>query len=163
MTTLLTDLARSPIVQAFAAMAVTMAALFYLFGPRLMNSVLDGFTITGCSLVLVRFSSYALSSARKREPDGPDVLIVSVALVALSIMCLRTLRIFGVELGWIESDVIGYLFGACTVVMVFGIHLKVIAPQLRFGRLRMNPWLALATALAGGVFLSGLLAFFRNF
>lgn len=152
---------RSPIVRIYLVLALSFWALFYAFGQRVMNLVLDGYTVVGCTMVAWRFGPEAWLAIQKPRPQGSDILIVSVVGVCLSILGLRLLRLVGLELGVIDSDVVGYLFGALTTLMVYSIHLKVVAPRIRLSERWLNPWVALVLSLGGGAAISALLLLVR--
>lgn len=161
-TTILHSLSRSPILRIYLVLALVFCGLFYLFGQRVMNSVLDSYTIVGCTMVAWRFGPQAWLAVQKPHPHGPDILIASVVGLCLSILGLRLLRLVGVELGVIDSEAVGYLFGAVTTLMVYSIHLKVVAPRIRFAERWLNPWVSLWISLGGGAVLSIALLWIRS-
>ena len=153
---------RSPILRIYFALATIFWLLFYLFGQRVMNLVLDGYTVVGCAMVAWRFGPTAWVAIQEPRPRSEDILIVSVVGICTSILGLRLLRLVGVELGVIDSEAVGYLFGALTTLMVYSIHLKVVAPRIRVSERWLNPWLALVTSLGGGAVISALLLLIRS-
>jgi hypothetical protein len=157
------DFIRSPLVQASAVFALVFALAFVLLPHAFVNDVLDGFAIAGAMLALYRFGCHARESLTARKPDGPQVLIVSVAGIVLSIGAIRALREFGLELGLLQSAIVGYAFGAITVVMVFSIFLLVIAPPIRHQghSLNLTPWTALVLALLSGSVLTAVIVAVR--
>lgn len=161
---MIVDFLRSPLVQSSAVFALLFVAAFALVPFALVNDVLDGFAIAGSILAAYRFGCHAREALGARKPDGPQVLIVGVAGIVLSIGAIRALREFGLELGLLQSAAVAYAFGAITVMMVFSIFLLVIAPPIRHEghSLNLTPWTALALALLSGSVLTGLIVVARS-
>lgn len=155
------ELIANPIVRAGALCAALFGVAFYLFAPQSINDVLDAFAIAGATLTLWRFGPHVFAALRKRDPDSADVMIVALAGMVAAIGFLRVLREFALDLGVITTRVVGVLFGAATVLMVFCIFLLLIAPPVRRGTLRLSPFMALILAVVCGSSLAVLIMLAR--
>lgn len=155
---------RSPILHALIAMMALFGILFLIFPADLVNDVLDAYAIAAGIFILVRYGKQIWLSMLETRPDGSQCLIVSIGLVATSIALLRAVREFGLELGVINNIWVKYVFAMITVVMVFGMFLKVIAPPMPYLRFEIvvRPWIALCFALASGTLLSVLILGIRE-
>lgn len=151
------NLSRSPIVRVFAALAIAFWITHRVFGRDVMREIVDGYTIVGCVLVAWRFGPEFWRSLQKPKPQGTDYLIVGIFLVTVAILGLRIMRVAGADLGAADSTIVGYLFGALTTFLVYGVHLKVAAPRFWFGEVWLRPWAALTFSLLGGAVLSAVL------
>lgn len=141
----------SPIVRAFVVFAVMLAVSLSFLPLVGVNDILDSFAMSGGVAVMVRFGPAALAGLRMQNPDAPAIWIVSGAGIALSIALIRLLRQIGIEFGIIQSVVVGSLFEAITILMVFCLYLQVIAPPFKGGTVQYSPWAALLAALCGGL------------
>lgn len=156
------DLANSPIARALTLFAAVFVIASFFIRPVRGNDILDSFTIAGGALVVVRFGPRALAGLRTPHPDGPDVLIVSIVGVAVSILLIRILRAVGLEFGLLHSPAVAYLFAAITALMVFSMFLQVVAPPLRQGTVTLTPYFALLLALVAGVLMATIVLILRT-
>lgn len=154
---------RSPILHALAIMLILFAVSFFFLPADLVNDVLDCYAIAAGACVVARYGKQIYAALQKARPDGTECLLVSIGGIAVTISALRMLREFGLELGIIESLTVQYAFAMITVVMVFALFLKVIAPPLPLADAKINvgPWYALALALASGTSLSAIVLAIR--
>lgn len=153
----------SPILHALLALLIVFYICFWFFPPEIVHQILDAYCIAAAALVVVRYHRQIWRSLRNRNPDGADCLYFSIGGVAFSIAALRFSREFGWDFGFIQYVTLQHAFAMITVVMMFSLFLKVIAPPVPFRpELSLGPWAAFALAIGIGSILAAISLFFRS-
>lgn len=155
------DLMRSPILHALAMFSALFLVAFMFLPLRLVNDVLDSFVVAASISVLIRYARPALRGLRKGKPDAADMLIVASTGVVLGLGLLRIMRELGLDFGARRTPLSGYLFGGCTVLIVFSMFLKASAPPFRDGMYRLSPMKTVLMGVIGGTVLSAVILAIR--
>lgn len=121
--------------------------------PLQISDALDCFVISGVIAVLFRYGQSAFKAFGAMRPSPEQLVIVSICGVCIGMAMLRLIRQTGVDFAGAPERG-GYLFTIVSVVMIWSIFLKVIAPPIRGGHLALTPWAAVGFAIFNGTLFS---------
>jgi hypothetical protein len=151
-------LIRGSTFKAFVWFYAAFLGVYFLLGNDAIK-FLDACAIAAGLAVVLRFGPAAWKAARTAELRGEHEWVIGGVLVALSILLIRCLRLIGIELGIIETDVIAFAFASITVLMVFGLFLKAVS--LPLGDKQLTPYATIPVAALSGAALAGALWLMR--
>lgn len=151
----------SPIIQALSILLLWFGISAIFLPVEVVNEILDAFCIAAGALVITRYWRQICTALTVKDPTGAQCLIASIGGVAFSIAMLRGLREFAAEVYTFHTVII-YGIMLVTVLLMFSLFLKVIAPPLpTTPKTELSPWAALVIALVSGAILSGALMLIR--